>query len=48
MKKKILVVEDDPDVRQGYHIRLAANHYETFFAADGSPASRRRRRTSLI
>jgi DNA-binding response OmpR family regulator len=35
MKKKILVIEDDPDVRQGYHIRLAANHYETFFAADG-------------
>jgi DNA-binding response OmpR family regulator len=35
MKKKILIIEDDPDVRQGYHIRLTANHYETFFAPDG-------------
>jgi len=32
--KKILIVEDDPDVRLGYHIRLKANHYDTFFAAD--------------
>jgi DNA-binding response OmpR family regulator len=32
--KKILIVEDDPDVRLGYHIRLKANNYETFFAAD--------------
>jgi DNA-binding response OmpR family regulator len=35
MNKKILIVEDDPDVRQGYHIRLAANNYDTFFAPDG-------------
>jgi DNA-binding response OmpR family regulator len=32
--KKILIVEDDPDVRLGYHIRLKANNYDTFFAID--------------
>jgi two-component system KDP operon response regulator KdpE len=32
--KKILIVEDDPDVRQGLHVRLKANHYDTFFAID--------------
>jgi DNA-binding response OmpR family regulator len=32
--KKILIVDDDPDVRHGIHIRLKANHYDTFFAAD--------------
>jgi DNA-binding response OmpR family regulator len=32
--KKILIVDDDPDVRQGINIRLRANHYDTFFAAD--------------
>ena len=32
--KKILIIDDDHDVRLGYHIRLKANHYETFFAAD--------------
>jgi DNA-binding response OmpR family regulator len=32
--KKILVVEDDADVRLGYHVLLKANGYETFFAAD--------------
>jgi DNA-binding response OmpR family regulator len=32
--KKILIVEDDPDVRHGMHVRLKANHYDTFFAAD--------------
>ena len=32
--KKILVIEDDPDVRLGYQIRLKANHYDTLFAAD--------------
>lgn len=32
--KKILIVDDDHDVRLGYHIRLKANNYETFFAAD--------------
>ncbi len=32
--KKILIVDDDRDVRLGYHIRLKANNYDTFFAAD--------------
>jgi DNA-binding response OmpR family regulator len=32
--KKILIVDDDPDVRHGMHLRLKANHYDTFFAAD--------------
>lgn len=32
--KKILIIDDDHDVRLGYHIRLKANHYDTFFAAD--------------
>ena len=32
--KKILIVDDDPDVRQGMHVRLKANHYDTFFGGD--------------
>ena len=32
--KKILIVDDDSDVREGLHVRLTANHYETFFATD--------------
>jgi DNA-binding response OmpR family regulator len=36
--KKILIVEDDADVRLGYHVLLKANHYETFFAADSTSA----------
>ena len=36
--KKILIVEDDADVRLGYHVLLKANHYDTFFAADASSA----------
>jgi len=32
--KTILIVDDDPDVRQGMHLRLKANGYDTFFAAD--------------
>jgi len=32
--KKILIVDDDPDVRQGLNVRLRANHYDTFFAGD--------------
>jgi DNA-binding response OmpR family regulator len=32
--KKILIVDDDPDIRYGLNIRLKANHYDTFFAAD--------------
>jgi DNA-binding response OmpR family regulator len=32
--KKILIVEDDADVRLGYKVLLTAHHYDTFFAAD--------------
>ena len=32
--KKILIVEDDPDVRKGMHVRLQASSYDTFFATD--------------
>jgi two-component system KDP operon response regulator KdpE len=32
--KRILIVDDDPDVLQGMHVRLKANHYDTFFAGD--------------
>ena len=32
--KKILIVDDDPDVRLGLHVRLKANQYDTFFAGD--------------
>jgi DNA-binding response OmpR family regulator len=32
--KKILIIEDDPHVRLGYHVRLKANNYDTLFAAD--------------
>jgi DNA-binding response OmpR family regulator len=36
--KKILIVEDDADVRLGYHVLLKANHYDTAFAADSIAA----------
>ena len=35
-KKKILIVEDDSDVRLGYQVLLRAHNYDTAFAADGS------------
>jgi DNA-binding response OmpR family regulator len=34
-QKTILIVDDDPDVRLGLHVRLKANHYEVIFAVDG-------------
>jgi len=34
-QKKILVVDDDPDMRLGLQLRLTANHYDVLFAADG-------------
>ena len=34
-QKKILIVDDDPDVRLGLQLRLAANDYQVIFAADG-------------
>ena len=36
--KKVLVIEDDADVRLGYHVLLKHNHYDTFFAADAMSA----------
>ena len=36
--KKILIVEDDADVRLGYQILLKANGYDTFFAGDSVSA----------
>jgi two-component system KDP operon response regulator KdpE len=32
--KKILIVDDDPDVLHSMHLRLRANHYDTFSATD--------------
>jgi DNA-binding response OmpR family regulator len=32
--KKILIVDDDLDVRQAMHVRLKANGYDTSFATD--------------
>jgi DNA-binding response OmpR family regulator len=34
-QKKILVVDDDPDVRLGIQLRLNANHYDVICAGDG-------------
>jgi CheY-like chemotaxis protein len=36
--KKVLVVEDDADLRLGYRVLLRAHHYDTFFAEDGVSA----------
>jgi DNA-binding response OmpR family regulator len=35
---KILIVDDDADLRHGLNLRLRANHYETAFASDGFSA----------
>jgi DNA-binding response OmpR family regulator len=35
VQKKILVVDDDPDVRLGLQLRLNANDYDVISAADG-------------
>jgi DNA-binding response OmpR family regulator len=32
--KKILIVDDDPDVLHSMNVRLKANNYDTFFASD--------------
>ncbi len=36
--KKILIVEDDADMRLSLHVRLKANQFETCFAADAASA----------
>jgi two-component system cell cycle response regulator len=37
-KQKILIVDDDPDLRRALKIRLRASHYETLQASDGYSA----------
>ena len=37
-KPKILIVDDDPDLRRGLNLRLRANHYDTTYATDGFSA----------
>lgn len=48
--KKILIVDDDPDIRHGMHVRLKANDYDTFFAADAfaSVVEARKHRPDVI
>ncbi len=36
--QKILIVDDDPDLRQALRLRLRANRYDTIHAADGYSA----------
>jgi DNA-binding response OmpR family regulator len=36
--RKILIVDDDPDLRQALRLRLRANHYDTVNAVDGYSA----------
>jgi DNA-binding response OmpR family regulator len=38
MSKKIMIIDDDPDMRLGLHIRLKANNFQTVFAADALSA----------
>lgn len=35
---KLLIVDDDPDLRQALRLRLRANHYDTVSAGDGYSA----------
>jgi len=48
--RKILIVDDNADIRLGMHLRLKANQYETFFAADAfsGVAEARKHRPDLI
>jgi DNA-binding response OmpR family regulator len=36
--QKILIVDDDPDLRRALKLRLRANHFDTFQAGDGYAA----------
>ena len=47
---KILIVDDDPDLRRGLQLQLRANHYDTVQAADGyaAVAAAQRERPDLI
>lgn len=48
--KKILLVDDDPDVRLAMHVRLKANGYDTCFASDAlsSIAEARKQQPDVI
>lgn len=48
--KKILIIEDDPDVSLGMHVRLRVNNYDTSFASDAltAVAEARRQNPDLI
>ena len=50
LNKKILIVDNDPDMRLGLHVRLEANHFDTCFAADAMTAisEARRHRPDLV
>jgi two-component system KDP operon response regulator KdpE len=37
-KRKILIVDDDPDLRRALNLRLRANQYDTAYATDGFSA----------
>jgi DNA-binding response OmpR family regulator len=37
-KARILLIDDDPDLRRGLSLRLRANHYQTSYAQDGFSA----------
>lgn len=37
-RAKILIVDDDPDLRKALKLRLRANHYDTVHACDGYSA----------
>ena len=45
-KKKILIVDDDPDLRAGLNIRLRATGYDVSFAADALSAVAQARKIS--
>jgi DNA-binding response OmpR family regulator len=49
-KKRLLVVEDDVDVRLGYNVLLKAHNYDVVFAADSLSAvsEARKHRPDLI
>jgi DNA-binding response OmpR family regulator len=49
-QEKILVIDDDPEVRLGLQLRLKANHYDVVFAVDGlaSIVEARRHMPALI
>ena len=44
MTKKIMIIDDDPDMRLGLHVRLKANNFQTVFAADALSAISEARR----